>query len=303
MILAPLAARAGDNDLQLWRLGHPDAINTCTVCDGSDRVSSPGDASSQSRFARLAASIGLAMAPPFGEPAATTGQAGLELGFSTNVALPKLDPGEWPSVGTASSSRSPGAWVIPTIRARKGFGGSLEVGTAISLLAGSQMVALSGELRWALLDGIDYAPDVALRAWGSRILGSQELDLAMAGGDITLSKSIGVGGTVTLEPYGQYGITCINVSSGVIDFDPAHEDPKDPTADDGIFRSIGMFSNRYNRFVVGMRLKAGVVVVGAEGAVAFGTNPIMTDGVPANTTAATQFTRELAFSGHLGFHF
>lgn len=303
LLLGASAARAGDYDLVLWRLGHPDPIKVCTVCDGTDRTGEDGSPDAQKRFARMATALGLSFVPAFGDPGSSIGQSGLELGFATGFAFPKLDNAEWPGVGTQAQTASPGMWVVPELRARKGFGSSFEVGTSFSLLAGSSMVALSAELRWALVDGIDYAPDVALRAWGTRVLGTQELDLSMTGADAIISKAFGVGGVVSLVPYGQVGITCINVSSGVIDFNPAHEDLKDPTADDGIFHNIGMFSNRYTRFALGLRAVAGAAVVGLEGNIAFGTNPVQTDALPAGVVADTQFTRQWGATGHLGFQF
>lgn len=303
LLLGAPAARAGDNDLDLWRLGNPDPIKTCVVCDGTDSKAQGGSAGAQKRFARMATALGLAFVPAFGEPGSTTGQAGLEIGFANGFALPRLENSEWPGVASQAQTAAPALWVVPSLRARKGLGGSLEVGTSFSLLGGSQMVALSAELRWAVLDGIDYAPDLALRAWGTRVLGTQDLDLSMTGLDATVSKAFGVGGVASLVPYGQVGITCINVSSGVVDFDPAHEDPANPTADDGIFHNIAMFENRYTRFALGLRVVAAAVVIGIEGHLAFGTNPVQTDALPAGTIADTQFTRQWGLTGQLGFQF
>ena len=79
-MLCAARARAETNDLQLWRLGHPDTITVCTICDGTDTVSQPGDPTAQYRFARLAATVALGFAPSFEDQAQTTGQSGFELG-------------------------------------------------------------------------------------------------------------------------------------------------------------------------------------------------------------------------------
>jgi hypothetical protein len=174
-------ARAADNDLQLFRLGHPNDIRICNICDGSDTVVEAGDPGAQRRFARLVATLGLAFTPPFQEQARTTGQAGFELGVSGAVAFPKLAPNEWPTEGTLATSAAPQQLILPTLEIRKGLGGGFELGAAASYLVNSQMVGLTAELRWAALEGLPRAPDVSLRAFGTRVIGTRELDLVVGG--------------------------------------------------------------------------------------------------------------------------
>lgn len=300
--LCASSARAGsDNDLQLWRLGHPDDIVVCTKCDGSDRTKESGDPTAQLRFARFSSTLGLAFIPPFQESANTTGQSGFELGFSGSEAYLSIAPNEWATAGTQGTGTPPKVLFLPTLTMRKGLGGSLELGAAIAYLTNSQMLAASGEVRFGLVDGVAYAPDIALRAYATRVVGTQELDLTVGGADVSLSKSFGLGGMVKLQPYGQYGLAFVNAASGVIDFRPAFEDPKDPTADDGIFHTVSFFQNRYHHLAVGLRLVAGAVVLGLEGSVSLGTNAIQQDAVPSGTP--TQFTRVWSSSGRLGVAF
>ena len=302
-LLAASAARAGDNDLQLWRLGHPDDVAVCVKCDGTDRSVEPGDLASQARFARLSAALGLAFVPALFEPAATTGQAGFEFGFSGTVAFPRLDPAEWPTAGTQGTSTPPAALFLPTLTVRKGLGGSFELGLHASMLTGSQMFAIGAEVRWAALEGLDYVPDLGFRVHGTRVLGAQELDLVVAGADVVLSKSIGIAGQVKFQPYAQYGLVLINAASGVVDFRPNAEDQRDPTADDGVFRSVGLFQNRYSRFVLGFRVVAGVAVIGLEGSYSVGNNAIQSDPLSDGTPAPRQITRLWSASGRLGLQF
>jgi hypothetical protein len=302
-LLCATAARAGDNDLQLFRLGHPDDISVCTKCDGTDTKIEAGDLAAQARFARMTAALGLALVPSVFEPAATTGQAGFELGFSGKVAFLRLSPEEWPTAGTLAQSAPPTALFLPTISLRKGLGGSFEVGAAATMLSGSQIVAVTGEFRWALLEGIDVAPDLSLRIHATRALGTQELDLTAGGGDLTISKSFGVLGVLRVQPYAQYGVVMVNATTGVIDFHPQSENLRDPTSDDGIFRQINFFKNRYQRFVVGLRLVAGVAVVGLEGSYASGTNAIQNDDLSDGTRPPSQTTKMWTASGRLGLAF
>ena len=82
LLLVAAAARADQNDLELWRLGHPDDL-ACTRCDGlaGDSIE-PGTIDAQARFHRLTSALGLAFAPPFQETAGSLGESGFELGIS-----------------------------------------------------------------------------------------------------------------------------------------------------------------------------------------------------------------------------
>ena len=108
---------------------------------------------------------------------------------------------------------------------------------------------------------------------------------------------------VKLQPYFQFGISMVHATTGVVDFQPGAEDPKDPTADDGVFRTVKMFDNLYNRFALGLRMVAGAVVLGLEGSVAFGTNPVQSDKLTGNVAPPTQFTRQFGASLRLGVGF
>ena len=300
-LLCSAGARAATNDLQLWRLGSPDAIRVCTLCNGTDDVSVAGDPSAQFRFARLTATLALAFAPAFEDQAQTTGQAGFELGGGVQVAFPKLAPQEWPSEGTLGTGSPPQALFLPTVALRKGLGGSVELGAAASWLYGSQTVALGGQVRWAPIEGLYGWPDVAIRAWATRLIGAQELNLTFGGADILVSKSFGVAGTMRLQPYAQYGMTLVDASSGTIDFSPGTESASDPSADDRSFHRIAFWENRYHRVVAGVRMITGSLLFGLEGGVAFGTNPVQHDSLPGGVS--TQYTRVWSASARLGTAF
>jgi hypothetical protein len=292
------AAWAGGNDLQLRKLGHPDALG-CTACTGGlPDPGEPGDPLAQARFHRLATTLGLAFAPAFHEPAGTLGQAGFELGASSNQALLRIPSDAW----ATTSGTPPQTLVLPSVSLRKGLGGSFELAVSLSWLVDSQMMGLSGELRWAVLDGLAYAPDVALRAWGTRVIGTQELDLASAGGDLMASKSFGVAGMMKLQPYGSFGIALINALTSVIDFKPGLSSPARPGQTEDVFHPVWIGDNRYLRGTLGVRLVAANVVLGVEGTMAGGRNAIQHDPV-GGAPPPEQYVRLTTISGHLGVTF
>ena len=299
LLLAASAARADDNDVQLIKLGHPDNLG-CTRCDGSaGDPSEAGNPSSQARFHRYASTLGLAFSPPFQDTAGTLGQAGFEVGISSSQALLRADSA---SSWAGQSATQPSVLLMPALVLRKGLGGSLELGVVASWLAKSQMMAVSGELRWALIDGLHYVPDLGLRLWGTRVLGDHELDLLMLGADLQLSKTIGVAGTFEIQPYVHGGIEMVNAFSGAIDFKPNVENDGNPSADDDSFHTIHFWENRFFRGAAGLRFVAGAVVLGVEGTFAQGTNPIQHDSV--NGVSAPRETVQLwTVSGRLGLRY
>jgi len=299
ILLLAGAANAAPNDLQLWRLGHPDPL-ACTACNGSPGdVPEPGTPGAQARFHRLASTLGLAFVPPFQDPAATTGQAGFEIGLSSSQALLRISADAWPTEATQAIGAPPQVLLLPALTLRKGLGGSLELGAGVQWLGSSTMMAVSGQLRWAAVEGLENAPDVALRAWGTRVIGSQDLGLASLGADALVSRSFGIAGMMKLQPYGSFGVAMVNASSTSVDFKPGVEDPAQPAADNQVFHAVTFYNNRYWRAGAGVRLVTGTLVVAVEGAMAWGRNAVQ-DGA---STAPENFVRLWSFAGRVGAGF
>jgi len=303
ILLAATAARADLNDLQLYLLGHPDPL-ACTRCDGlPGDTAEAGSPDAQPRFHRFASTLGLALAPPFQDTAGTLGQSGFEVGLSSSQTFMQIPNDAWPTQRTQAIGTPPKVLVVPTLTLRKGLGGSLELGAAVGWLTNSQIVALSGELRWALLDGMAYAPELALRAWGTRALGTQDLDLTVGGADVQLSKSFGVAGMMKLQPYGQFGMAFVNAVSSVVNFKPSVDNIRNPGAADGVFHNISFLKNRFYRGAVGLRLVAGAAVLALEGSVAAGTNPTQDDKLASGAAPPENFVRVWGAAARLGFFF
>src|SRR6266478_5035041 len=114
------------------------------------------------------------------------------------------------------------------------------------------------------------------------------------------SIELGVAGTFRLQPYAQYGLTMVDASTGAIDFNPSAENPGNPSADDASFHRLAFWENRYHRFVAGVRMVGGRWLIGVEGGMAMGSNPVQHDN---SASAATQFSRLWTTSAHLGLTF
>lgn len=236
--VAALPAAAG-HDLDLWRLGSPRE----NLGDGTPNPSYSPDA--QARFEAVATQLGLALSSVTGGPARTTGAAGFALGIewaSVSVPADRELGGEpvWPvEGGSADTSLS-----MPTIHARKGLPYSFELGMRLTELRDSSMLGATLELRAAIVEGVAGAPDVSVRAHGTRLLGARDLSLAAGGVDLTVSKEFPVFRSLQLAPYAGWDPTLVFATSNAVDFDPGFEAFDNPALDDAVFASFTAVGHR-----------------------------------------------------------
>jgi hypothetical protein len=262
----PRAAVAGDNDLVLARLG--------TIApDGTEVIGSNLD------FRALASELGVVLAPRLSEPADTIGFGGFR--FGADLAFTSISSGEpyWRVLQSSPDPNDPGAVhgsrFLPTVGlfARKGIWlplPSFEVGAGAVHLVDSRIWAAQGYAKFALHEGYHDLPipSVAVRGAASRMMGSTEIDLTIASIDVSLSKSIGLGGTVNFAPYVGWNWLIIVPRSEVVDKTP-HIDPLSSQED---LRMNFVFKDQddiiRNRIFLGTRLRYYVFALTVEGSLA-----------------------------------
>jgi hypothetical protein len=214
VLVAATPARADRNDLTLERIvGMPAAPGM---------FNDPSDPVRQTMYKSLMSELSLVMAPRPLSPADTLGYSGFHLAFETSFTQISNNADFWQKgVENVSSS------FLPTISvmARKGIWLPLpgfEIGAGATKLADSSMYALQAYAKLALHEGFhDWAlPSIAVRGSVSRLLGASEVDLTTVGIDVSMSKSFGIGGTVTLDPYIGAGVLLTFIRAQVIDTTP-----------------------------------------------------------------------------------
>jgi len=186
----------------------------CTA-DGSD-CRAHNDA-----YERFLAEYAFGIAPKLMSPASTLGYSGFYLGVEASLmTLPKSGRDEFRSaagnyqaarwrLGTGEYNALPPAMLFPTVHVRKGLPWSMEVGSSISYLAQSELVALGGEVKWSPFEGYRTGfrgalPDVAVKGAVNRVIGQTDLDMTIIGVDGSISYPFGIGGMISLEPYAGY---------------------------------------------------------------------------------------------------
>ncbi len=112
-----------------------------------------------------------------------------------------------------------------SVMARKGFwfpGPSFEFGMGIRHLINSRMFAGVATVKVALHEGYQGLPVPALSVRGSvsRVFGTPDFNLTVAGLDFSISKHFGIASTFNLTPYLGYQLLWIVADSGVLDATP-----------------------------------------------------------------------------------
>lgn len=264
-------AAAFDNDFDYSKLGVPGAAVP-------ERAADPF---AQERFARFVGDLAMAIAPSPSAPMYTLGGAAFELAFTTDVAL--VNPTQtfndgnarevWPTIGAR-----PSALVMPTVHLRKGLPFSLQAGTSISYITGSSMAVSSFDLKWALLEGLQWWPSIGVRAFGSVLVNSGPMLLVLGGWDIGGDYRFPIAGSLEAVLYGGYQRMGFNASTGNIDFVPENEDPRNPSADDRVFAELpfgNVFApiSQIQRAYFGFQLRHKGLVFGADAVSASGNYP------------------------------
>ena len=247
-------ALAGDNDFKLTRL-----------CGSAG---CEGNAVAESAFKTLSQELSSLLAPMHFQPASTLGEEGFEVALETKMSFATEDNASWGALnknnkeqeiyGIADGAKYAAPDVFATIQLhmRKGLPFSLEVEGVFNWLANSEIFYVGAGLRWAPLEGFWYLPDLSIRAHLGTIVGASEISMINVNMDIALSYTWGLGGIVSITPYGGYTLLTSWASSR-----PLIYTKTDGSRGETVFRSI---NNHLSRGFIGVQLKGDFFVFGIE---------------------------------------
>lgn len=214
-VLCASSAYAAPNDISLQRFGSCTFVGDACV----------GTTTNEAGFRALARDLGLVFAPKGLVSAETLGQAGFAFQIDHNFSIVNANDEHWI---LASPNSDPSSTLSTTqFHVRKGLPFSFELGGSFTPMWDSNMMAIGAELRWSLHE--DYlwpVPDVGIRAFGSTVVGSPQLNLTVAGVDVLASLPIGVGSIVNITPFIGYQMAIVVSASRLIDATP--DDPTPP---------------------------------------------------------------------------
>jgi hypothetical protein len=269
LTLGAAAARAEPLDVSLLRLGPPDPA-VATLLGATDPAGLAADA--KRRFAILSNDVALAMSSALLQPGSTTGHSGFDVALEGTyntvhdkaIGTAQLGFGDRP---WATTSVSPSSLLTSGIHVRKALPFSFEMGGRLTYLAMTSYVAAQGEAKWALNEGFDYFPDVAVRAAYTRLFGQTEWNLDTTDLDVLVSKRWGVSAVTSFTPYVGARFTFVNASSERLEFG-APSTTSTSTATSASFPNI---RTTLYRTTLGVRMTANAVSLAVEGTYFAGT--------------------------------
>jgi hypothetical protein len=269
-LLRPGPARGDPLDMSLPALGPPSPGVWLALQPGLTSAQAAQYASdARQRFGLLSSEMGLALSSVLLTPADTVGHSGFEFGLDfgyAQVHAPVVGAGPYARDYWPVRSTAPGGLRLPSLHVRKGLPFSFEIGGRAIYLDQSSMVATQLELRWAINEGISYLPDFALRSALTHLFGQRDWDLSTLELDLMVGKRFGVGGVLSLAPYGAVRFTWLAASSEFLNFGSPlpPPDPKDSLATVASYPQLQLHDHTFVRYTLGVRLVAAAFTLSAE---------------------------------------
>jgi hypothetical protein len=282
-VAAAPAARAEPLDVDLSRLGAPDPAVWTAIYTVRGLTPAPGEAealaqASRQRFAILSTELGMALSSAILQPASTTGHSGFAVDLETATMTVHSDPVGVSTTGFTrnvwpTQSTQPSQLIMPSVHVRKAFPWSIEMGGRLIYLASSNAYAAQAEGKWAICEGFEAIPDLAVRGAYTHLFGVPEWNLSSTDLDLMLSKRFAFMGVTSLTPYAAARFTWVSASSERLDFAPARDfssTPAPPTATPpmDLVRTQAAFPSfkmGVYRTTVGVKFTAYSVALGLEG--------------------------------------
>ncbi|HSG06074.1 MAG TPA: hypothetical protein VLB09_06720 [Nitrospiria bacterium] len=151
----------------------------------------------QDDFRNLSREVGLMISFSQAAPAEPLGLTGFDAGIEVSVAKIEADKSFWVDV---VGKEPPEYWALPKLHFQKGLPFGFDVGAVYGKAPGSNIGLVGGELKYAILKGNAVMPALAIRGHYTALLGVDDLDMGVYGGDLSISKGLGF-----LTPYAGIG--------------------------------------------------------------------------------------------------
>jgi len=261
LVLPAPAARAEPFDFDLSRLGPPDPAVWTALGEGAQADALASEA--KQRFGILSTETALAISSAILHPASTTGFSGFD--FSLEIGGTPVhadDVGSAPPLGFVASpwaTRSvvPSELLVTGIHVRKALPFSFELGGRMLYISKTSYFAAQGEAKWALNEGYELIPDIAVRLAYTKLFGQRDWNLGAADVDLMVSKRFGVSAVTSFTPYVAARFTFLDASSEMIDFGPGLGTP-------ATFASYPDLEATLYRTTLGVRMTAYALTLALE---------------------------------------
>ena len=160
---------------------------------------------SQEEFKLVAEDLSAALAFKPMSPAEGLGVTGFDI--SASVSGTRLQSRELLE-RAANSDDVPDTLPTASVRIQKGLPLNVDIGAAYTVVPGTSASALSGEVKWAFIEGGTLTPAFAVRAFYTRMRGLGDLKMHSQGVDLSVSK-----GFAMATPYAGGGVVATKAST------------------------------------------------------------------------------------------
>ncbi|MCB9740801.1 MAG: hypothetical protein H6747_16165 [Deltaproteobacteria bacterium] len=218
----------------------------------------PDERIDDAAYGSLMSQIGLALGNKMVGPGQSLGALGVEAAYELSFAGTSYDAGDPDNVWKSAVASPTSTLTTGQLRVRKGLPYALQAGCVLTHIFDSNMWAIGAELNFSLIDGFVSVPDLALRLNAHTMIGHQDISMLLAGADLVLSKTFGIGGVVSLQPWGAYSFTYQNVTTRQIEVYP-----NDTTLQPDLML-LKAVNNVAHRAAFGVRLVVTRVSIGGE---------------------------------------
>lgn len=199
LLAAPIAARAAPLDLSLHSFYDPNQAPAQRTQNGSYKV--------------LMSELAFVLGPRVSGPAQSLGSLGMEAAYELSFAQTNAKADYW-----RDSVAKPEPWVSTgQLHVRKGLPYAMQIGGTLTHLFDSNMWVMGMDLNLSLIDGFVNVPDVAVRAVLQTMVGNQDISMLMVGADFVISKSFGIAGLMSLQPWASYSFLFSQVTTKQIE--------------------------------------------------------------------------------------
>lgn len=214
----------------------------------------PAEATPNGAYSALMSEMALILGSKMVGPGQSLGALGMEAALEMSFVQTNSTADYW-----KNSVAKPASTVATTqMRVRKGLPYAMQVGAVLTHLIDSNLWAIGAELNMSLVDGYVSVPDLCLRTSVQSVLGHSDISMLIVGADLVLSKSFGVGGVLSLQPWGAYSFNYSNVTTRQLEVYP-----NDTTLEPDL-ELLKAVNNVSHRAAFGMRLVVTHVSIGGE---------------------------------------
>ncbi len=149
----------------------------------------------QTQFRQLSEDLGAALSYKPLTPTTPLGITGFDLGIAATAT--KLQNS---SAFAAAGAGDHSSVIVPSLRLNKGLPFDIDVGLMYSVVPGTNIRLVGGEVRYAIVSGGVATPAIGIRGSYTKLNGVDQLEFNTRGVDLSISK-----GFLMFTPYGGIG--------------------------------------------------------------------------------------------------